>query len=114
MPRAAGGTLSPWGGWGKEKFEQGCWVMSAGSSITSRLGAKLQYFGHLMRRADSLEKTLTLGGHYLHTHTHTHTHNDIMTFYLSNLRLCARSKRALVSDSSLRDCQRQRKQPKLT
>ena len=23
---------------------------------------KLQYFGHLMRRADSLEKTLTLGG----------------------------------------------------
>ena len=24
--------------------------------------AKLQYFGHLMRRVDSLEKTLTLGG----------------------------------------------------
>ena len=24
--------------------------------------AKLQYFGHLMRKADSLEKTLTLGG----------------------------------------------------
>ena len=23
---------------------------------------KLQYFGHLMRRVDSLEKTLTLGG----------------------------------------------------
>ena len=23
---------------------------------------KLQYFGHLMQRADSLEKTLTLGG----------------------------------------------------
>ena len=23
---------------------------------------KLQFFGHLMRRADSLEKTLTLGG----------------------------------------------------
>ena len=23
---------------------------------------KLQYFGHLMRRADSLEKTLMLGG----------------------------------------------------
>ena len=23
---------------------------------------KLQYFGHLIRRADSLEKTLTLGG----------------------------------------------------
>ena len=26
------------------------------------LGLKLQYFGHLMRRADSLEKTLMLGG----------------------------------------------------
>ena len=25
-------------------------------------GLKLQYFGHLMRRADSLEKTLMLGG----------------------------------------------------
>ena len=26
------------------------------------LGLKLQYFGHLMRRVDSLEKTLVLGG----------------------------------------------------
>ena len=26
------------------------------------LKLKLQYFGHLMRRADSLEKTLLLGG----------------------------------------------------
>ena len=26
------------------------------------LKLKLQYFGHLMRRTDSLEKTLTLGG----------------------------------------------------
>ena len=26
------------------------------------LKLKLQYFGHLMQRADSLEKTLTLGG----------------------------------------------------
>ena len=26
------------------------------------LKRKLQYFGHLMRRADSLEKTLMLGG----------------------------------------------------
>ena len=26
------------------------------------LNLKLQYFGHLMRRADSLEKTLILGG----------------------------------------------------
>ena len=27
-----------------------------------RLKLKLQYFGHLMRRVDSLEKTLILGG----------------------------------------------------
>ena len=27
-----------------------------------KLKLKLQYFGHLMRRVDSLEKTLTLGG----------------------------------------------------
>ena len=27
-----------------------------------RLKLKLQYFGHLMQRADSLEKTLMLGG----------------------------------------------------
>ena len=27
-----------------------------------RLRLKLQYFGHLMRRVDSLEKTLVLGG----------------------------------------------------
>ena len=27
-----------------------------------RTDAKLQYFGHLMRRVDSLEKTLMLGG----------------------------------------------------
>ena len=26
------------------------------------LKLKLQYFGHLMQKADSLEKTLTLGG----------------------------------------------------
>ena len=32
--------------------------------VIGRTGAKpkLQYFGHLMRRVDSLEKTLTLGG----------------------------------------------------
>ena len=27
-----------------------------------KLKLNLQYFGHLMQRADSLEKTLTLGG----------------------------------------------------
>ena len=32
------------------------------SSQGMMLKLKLQYFGHLMRRADSLEKTLMLGG----------------------------------------------------
>ena len=32
------------------------------SSERMMLKLKLQYFGHLMRRVDSLEKTLTLGG----------------------------------------------------
>ena len=37
--------------------------ISPGSSLEGMmLQLKLQYFGHLMRRADSLEKTLMLGG----------------------------------------------------
>ena len=37
--------------------------MSPGCSLERlMLKLKLQYFGHLMRRADSLEKTLMLGG----------------------------------------------------
>ena len=36
-------------------------IMASGP-ITSWLTLKLQYFGHLMRRVDSLEKTLMLGG----------------------------------------------------
>ena len=37
--------------------------ISAGCSLEGlMLKLKLQYFGHLMRRVDSLEKTLTLGG----------------------------------------------------
>ena len=36
---------------------------SPGCSLEGQmLKLKLQYFGHLMRRVDSLEKTLTLGG----------------------------------------------------
>ena len=31
-------------------------------AIDGRIKLKLQYFGHLMRRVDSLEKTLMLGG----------------------------------------------------
>ena len=37
--------------------------ISPGISLEAMmLKLKLQYFGHLMRRVDSLEKTLTLGG----------------------------------------------------
>ena len=37
--------------------------ISPGCSLEGmRLELKLQYFGHLMRRVDSLEKTLMLGG----------------------------------------------------
>ena len=37
--------------------------ISPGCSLAGlMLKLKLQYFGHLMRRADSLEKTLVLGG----------------------------------------------------
>ena len=36
-------------------------VMSLIFNILSRF-VKIQYFGHLMRRVDSLEKTLMLGG----------------------------------------------------
>ena len=37
--------------------------ISLGCSLEGlMLKLKLQYFGHLMRRVDSLEKTLTLGG----------------------------------------------------
>ena len=32
------------------------------ASVLSKNGLKLQYFGHLIRRVDSLEKTLMLGG----------------------------------------------------
>ena len=39
-----------------EKFSPGC------SLEGLMLKLKLQYFGHLMRRVDSLEKTLMLGG----------------------------------------------------
>ena len=34
------------------------WVFTGGTDLK----LKLQYFGHLMRRVDSLEKTLMLGG----------------------------------------------------
>ena len=36
--------------------------ISPGISLGMMVKLKLQYFGHLMRRVDSLEKTLMLGG----------------------------------------------------
>ena len=36
--------------------------ISPGISLEGMLKLKLQYFGHLLRRVDSLEKTLMLGG----------------------------------------------------
>ena len=36
--------------------------ISPGCSLEGLMKLKLQYFGHLMRRVDSLEKTLMVGG----------------------------------------------------
>ena len=42
---------------------QPVWEISSGCSLEGlMLKLKLQYFGHLMQRVDSLEKTLMLGG----------------------------------------------------
>ena len=47
----------------KERNGMDLTEISPGTSLEEMmLKLKLQYFGHLMRRADSLEKTLLLGG----------------------------------------------------
>ena len=45
-----------------DAFELWCWrrLLRLQGGPTSPLELKLQYFGHLMRRVDSLEKTLML------------------------------------------------------
>ena len=49
--------------WTARRSNQSILKMSPGCSLEGlMLKLKLQYFGHLMRRADSLEKTLMLGG----------------------------------------------------
>ena len=49
--------------WTAKRFNQSILKISLGISLEGMmLKLKLQYFGHLMRRADSLEKTLMLGG----------------------------------------------------
>ena len=49
--------------WTARRFNQSILKISPGCSLEGlTLKLKLQYFGHLMRRVDSLEKTLMLGG----------------------------------------------------
>ena len=72
-------TLNKAEGWRIDAFELWCWrrllrvpwtarrsnqsiLKEISPGISMMLKLKLQYFGHLMRRVDSLEKTLMLGG----------------------------------------------------
>ena len=49
--------------WTARRSNQSILKISPGISLQGMmLKLKLQYFGHLMRRVDSLEKTLMLGG----------------------------------------------------
>ena len=49
--------------WTARRSNQSILKISPGCSLEGmRLKLKLKYFGHLMRRADSFEKTLMLGG----------------------------------------------------
>ena len=49
--------------WTARRSNQSILKISPGCSLEGMmLKLKLQYFGHLMRRVDSLEKTLLLGG----------------------------------------------------
>ena len=49
--------------WTARRFNQSILKVSPGISLEGMmLKLKLQYFGYLMRRVDSLEKTLMLGG----------------------------------------------------
>ena len=49
--------------WTARRFNQSILKMIPGCSLKGlMLKLKFQYFGHLMQRADSLEKTLMLGG----------------------------------------------------
>jgi len=54
------------------------------------LKLKLQYFGHLMRRVDSLEKTLVLGGvgginQELGMNIYTLLHGELYSIFYDNL-----------------------------
>ena len=50
--------------WTARRSNQSILKISPGISLEGMmLKLKLQYFGHLMQRADSMEKTLMLGGY---------------------------------------------------
>ena len=48
--------------WTARRSNQSILKISPGCSLEGMMLIKLQYFGHLMRRVDSLEKTLMLEG----------------------------------------------------
>ena len=55
--------LLNWVSWTARRSKKSILKISPGCSLEGlMLKLKLQYFGHLMRRVDSLEKTLMLGG----------------------------------------------------
>ena len=57
------GKLNMCNVWSTKRFSQSILKIGPGCSLGwLMLKLKLQYFGHLMRRVDSLEKTLMLGG----------------------------------------------------
>ena len=76
--------------------------ISPGCSLEGMvLKLKLQYFGHLMRRADSLEKTLILGGMGGKRRRGRQRMRwlDGITDSMENL-LCARVEKAMATHSS--------------
>ena len=58
----ASGPITSWQIDGKQGKQCQTWISPGCSLEGMMLKLKLQYFGHLMRRVDSLEKTLMLGG----------------------------------------------------
>ena len=56
--------------------------ISLGCSLEGlMLKLKLQYFGHLMRRVESLEKTLMLGGIWGHEEKRTMTEDEVARWH---------------------------------
>ena len=73
MKKAERGRIDAFELWGWRRLLRVPWTTRSNQSILKEISPeysleglmlrlKLQYFGHLMRRVDSLEKTLMLGG----------------------------------------------------